>query len=601
MAQPLRVLIVEDSEDDAQLLLRYLTRGGYEVSWERVDAPSAMRAALDKQHWDVIFADYTMPHFSAVAALSVLKEEPRDIPFIIVSGSIGEDLAVTAMKSGADDYIMKNNPTRLIPALQRELREAEGRRARRQAEEITQRLAGILEATPDFVGTADKDYQVIYVNRAGRLMTGWSETEDLTHATITDFHPLWAARLILHDAIPHAIRTGSWVGETMLLTKDGREIPISQVIIAHKDMNGSVEWLSTIARDITDQKRSEQEIRIAQNKYQSIFENAVEGITQLKKDGTIITANPAMSRITGYDSPQELIDAVALGRDLFVSPEDRETFMRILATEDLVQGFECEHYRKDQSKVWVSISGRAVRREDGSFINFEMSVEDVTDKKQLEAQLLQSQKMEAVGRLAGGVAHDFNNLLTAIIGYSQMMLSRSDLSDQLRHETQEILQAGQRAAALTGQLLAFSRRQTIVRKQVDLAQTVSDLARMIKRIIGEDVEVRVRTDAPLPPILADAGQVEQIIMNLAVNARDAMPGGGRLTIETSFVKLDEAYCRDHPWAQPGRYGVVTVSDNGTGMDEETQRRIFEPFFTTKEPGRGTGLGLSSCLWHSPAT
>jgi signal transduction histidine kinase len=218
---------------------------------------------------------------------------------------------------------------------------------------------------------------------------------------------------------------------------------------------------------------------------------------------------------------------------------------------------------------------------------------EIAERKHLEEQLVQSQKMEAVGRLAGGIAHDFNNLLTAIIGYSQLVMSRLDQSDPMRRQIEEIEKAGKRASTLTSQLLAFSRKQVLQPRVLNLNELIADIGKMLQRLIGEDVELRTNLDRGIGSVKADPGQVEQIIMNLAVNARDAMPKGGKLTIETQNVYLDEAYATEHAEVQSGPHVMMAISDTGTGMDRETQARIFEPFFTTKEKGRGTGLGLST--------
>jgi nitrogen-specific signal transduction histidine kinase len=219
-------------------------------------------------------------------------------------------------------------------------------------------------------------------------------------------------------------------------------------------------------------------------------------------------------------------------------------------------------------------------------------VTDMTERYVLEDQLRQSQKMESIGTLAGGVAHDFNNLLTAILGYTQMTMSEISPDGKLYAHLAEVEKAGKRATSLTRQLLAFSRRQRLERKTINLNDVINDVTKMLKRIIGEDVNVSIRESISLPPVLADPAQIEQVIMNLAVNARDAMPDGGQLVIETNSVSIDESYQREHPYATPGSYVQLVISDSGTGMDQATKQRIFEPFFTTKDVGRGTGLGLS---------
>ncbi|HWP35097.1 MAG TPA: GAF domain-containing protein [Thermodesulfobacteriota bacterium] len=337
---------------------------------------------------------------------------------------------------------------------------------RAAAEEARGRLAAVLEATPDLVAIADAAGRQIYMNRAGRLLLGYGEADDLSGTTMLDRRPEWARQLLETEGIPAARREGSWSGETAFLTRDGREVPVLQVVLAHRNAAGEIEFFSTVARDISE-------------------------------------------------------------------------------------------------------------------------------RKALEAQLRQSQKMEAVGQLAGGVAHDFNNLLTAIAGYADLLLAHLPPGDPLRRDAEEIRRAVHRAADLTGQLLAISRRQVLVPRLLDLNEVVSGMAAMLRRLIGEAIELVLHLDPSLGPVKADPTHLTQVLLNLAVNARDAMPGGGTLAIETGNVLLDEAAARRRVGLRPGRYVRLTVRDTGCGMDAATQARIFEPFFTTKPPGRGTGLGLST--------
>jgi PAS domain S-box-containing protein len=320
-------------------------------------------------------------------------------------------------------------------------------------------------------------------------------------------------------------------------------------------------------------------------------EQAAESIVITDSSGTIQYVNPAFERTTGYSRSEAIgknprILKSAIQDDSFY----REMWNTISGGEVWTGRFI--NKRKDETLFEEEATISPVRDGTGRIVSFVGVKRDVTKEVALEKQLLHSQKMEAVGRLAGGVAHDFNNLLTAIIGYGQLVERRLDADNPLRSEVKEIMDAGHRAAALTSQLLAFSRRQTLVPRNINLNEIIDNLMRMLRRIIGEDVELSFQASPNLSPVFADPGQIEQVIMNLAVNARDAMAHGGRLIIETSNALLDDAYCRKHLWARPGRYVQISVSDTGMGMDAETQRRIFEPFFTTKDIGRGTGLGLA---------
>ena len=343
MSVPLRVLMIEDSEDDTALLVRELRRGGYDVTHERVDTPAAMGSALNKEKWDLVISDHSMPHFSGAAALTLLRQTESEVPFIFVSGTMGEEAAVAALKDGAQDYVMKTNLKRLVPAVQRELRELE------------------------------------------------------------------------------------------------------------------------------------------------------------------------------------------------------------------------------------------VRRE----------------RKRLERQVQQLQKFEAIGRLAGGIAHDFNNAIGAIMGWADLALQEAQPGTRLQERLQKICAQAQRTAGLTSQLLAFARQQVLQPRKIDLNGLIEEGTSLLRKVIGADVEVRLVPAPNLRVTVADPVQIDQVLMNLCLNARDAMPKGGRLIIETQNADFEEEYCRLHTYVRPGSYVLLSVSDTGIGMEPATIEWIFEPFFTTKEVGKGTGLGLST--------
>jgi two-component system cell cycle sensor histidine kinase/response regulator CckA len=277
---------------------------------------------------------------------------------------------------------------------------------------------------------------------------------------------------------------------------------------------------------------------------------------------------------------------------VYVDPEARLEFMRIIQRDGGVRDFEIQVYRKDGTTMWLSLSARVVV-EHGVVVSHEGMCEDVSERKLLQRQLLQAQKMEAVGSLAGGIAHDFNNVLGVILGQGELLLQKPAPSDASRRRVEQICQAGKRGAALTQQLLAFSRQQILRPTSLDLNRVVEDFSGMIVNLIGEDVTVVRILDPGLGLVSADTGQIEQVLMNLVVNARDAMPRGGTITIRTSNLEMDEAFVRQHAGTKPGLYVALTVSDTGDGMDEVTAMRIFDPFYTTKAVGKGTGLGLST--------
>src|SRR5450755_770494 len=336
--------------------------------------------------------------------------------------------------------------------------------------------------------------------------------------------------------------------------------------------------------------RSAQEgLRRSEINFRSLVTHAPYGVCRCNSDGILLDVNPALVSMLGYSSGAALV-----GRNLANLYSDSQQWFSLadyLRLLENFQGLPADWLRTDRTVVSVRLSGRAFRDERNT-IFFELFAEDITERRALEQQLRQAQKMEAVGRLAGGIAHDFNNLLMVISGYSEFLLERLGDEPRLRGPAQEIASAAERASSLTRQLLAFSRKQMLAPRIVDLNTVATENLKMLTRMIGEDIDLVLLPDPGLWPVRADAGQIEQVIMNLAVNARDAMPSGGKLTIETSNMTLDEEYARFHAPLRPGDYVMVAISDTGAGMDSETQSHIFEPFFTTKGT-KGTGLGLST--------
>src|SRR5580765_6399839 len=336
-------------------------------------------------------------------------------------------------------------------------------------------------------------------------------------------------------------------------------------------------------------RAAQEGLRRSEMNFRSLVTNAPYGICRCDSLGHIVDVNPAMVASLGYSSADELV-----GRDLNTLYADGQQWFVLadyLANRREFKGLDGEWTRKDGSTTAVRLSGRAISDEKKN-ISFEIFTEDVTERRALEQQLRQSQKMEAIGRLAGGIAHDFNNLLMVISGYSEFLLERLGPDPSLRGPAQEIANAAVRATSLTRHLLAFSRKQMLAPKVLDLNEVVTENLKMLTRMIGEDTDLVMVPTPTIGAVRADPGQIDQVIMNLAVNARDAMPEGGKLTIETANVSLDENFARTHAPLEAGDYVMLAISDTGVGMDGETQSRIFEPFFTTKG-AKGTGLGLST--------
>ena len=357
-------------------------------------------------------------------------------------------------------------------------------------------------------------------------------------------------------------------------------------------------------QDVTERRAAEASLRESEEHYRNTFMNAPFGVFHSTPDGKLLSANVAYARMMGYDSPLEIMEAVnsrGIAEVLYDDPSRRALVVKELLEKGGWQVFHNRYRTREGKTISAIMTVRLYSRQGASGMELEGFVEDITareraeeERQKLQEQLLQAQKMEAVGRLAGGIAHDFNNILTAIYGYCEMGMERATREEQaLQPFFLQIRESASRAAKLTSQLLAFSRRRILQLRSVSLGQLVSGMMDMLKRLLGEDVDVHSHVAADLWDVRADSGQIEQVIMNLAVNSRDAMPGGGVLTIEAANIRLEDGSSRPHAEIQAGDYVVLAVSDTGHGMDSATLARLYEPFFTTKEPGKGTGLGLAT--------
>jgi PAS domain S-box-containing protein len=335
-----------------------------------------------------------------------------------------------------------------------------------------------------------------------------------------------------------------------------------------------------------------QAMRESEEKYRTLVENVPIGVYRNTPGphGDFLQANRAMVKIFGYDSIDEFMKIHV--SDLYQNPEERKLFVEEIMRNGSVKDRELLLRKKDGTPIWISVTANVVCDDKGNIEWIDGVLEDITLKRRLEEQLRQSQKMEAIGTLAGGIAHDFNNILTAIIGYAGLLKTGVGQDDLLREYVDDMMVSCERASLLTQSLLAFSRKQLMSPKSVDLTKVIKKVEGLLKRVIGEDIELRTILADRALAVMADAGQIEQVLMNLAANARSAMPDGGILSIETESLELDDEFTKVHGYGMPGPYARVYVTDTGHGMDEKTRERIFEPFFTTREVGKGTGLGLA---------
>ena len=465
MIEPLDILIIEDRNADFLMVVRHLKHHGLPVRCSRVDSFEGLKEAVVRENWDLVLSDYDVPQLDFHDSLALILAALPETPVIMVTGTVGEERAVELLRLGVWDFVLKDNLARLVPVIERSLKDVAELRAKRLAKETL------------------------------------SESND---------------------------------------------------------------------------------------RFRMIFEHSIDAILLTRVDGSILAANPEACRVFGMSEAQ----IRTVGREGLVDAEDA----RVLELQETLRcdgrcSGEITMMRGDGSRFPADTSSAEFTCRDG-LRKISMIIRDVTQQKKLEEFYRQSQKMEAVGQLAGGVAHDFNNILSIISGFSHMILDTVQETDPVRNHTEQILKASSRAAVLTQSLLAFSRKQPVTLAVIDLSELVTGFDAFFRKLIREDIELTVNCTAESLNILADRGQIEQVMMNLVTNARDAMPDSGRLSMETLSVTLDQEFIEAHGYGKVGAYALFMISDDGAGMDMDTQSRIFEPFFTTKEQGKGTGLGLS---------
>ena len=449
----------------------------------------------------------------------------------------------------------------------------------------------ITENAADMIAVVDMEGKRIFNSLSYEKVLGYSVEELKNSSAFEQIHP--DDRESVRLAAEEARRTG--VGQPLeyrVRHKDGSWRVLESTASVIRNAKGEPQHLVIVNRDVTERKRAAEALRRSEASFRSVVEDAPYGIYRAGLSGELVLVNPALQKILGYTSQTELLQ-VNLAAQIFRNPLDHQRINDLLLRQGNFNDVEVEWKRKDGAPITVRCSGWPIRDESGQLAFLELFAEDVTERRALERQLRMAQKMEAVGRLSGGIAHDFNNLLGVIIGYSQVMKRSLKPDHPLYEHAEEIEKAGQRAVSLTRQLLAFSRQQVLEPVILNLNVLVSDMEKMLPRLIGEDIALTLALEPTLAQVKADPGQIEQVLMNLAVNARDAMPDGGKLTIQTANVELDSAYTHRHPGSRVGSYVMLRVTDTGTGIDPEIQSQIFEPFFTTKERDKGTGLGLAT--------
>ena len=605
-SRPLRLLHLEDNPRDAELIRDRLEAGGLACEVTLVNGRQSFESALDQAVFDIILCDYKLPDYDGGAALAQARAKQPGVPVIIVSGTLGEEAAVDCLKNGATDYLLKQRIERLPAAVKRALDEAEEHRKRRQAEEKLQtshqQLLNIIEFLPDATFVIDRDKKVIAWNRAIEEMTGTRKEDILGQGDYAYAIPWYGERRpVLIDLIgddDSAFKTKyQYVKKQDRLLYAEVFIPslfggrgahlwvtASPLLDSHSNIVGAIESV----RDITERKKAEEShARLA-----TAVEQSAESVTITDTNGKILYVNPAFEKTSGYSRPE----AIGQNPRILKSGKQDAAFYRqmwdVLTRGEVWQGHFINQ-RKDGKLYEEEATISPIRDAEGKVVNYVAAKRDVTHEVQLEMQARQMQKMEAIGQLAGGVAHDFNNILEVIQIQSDLLKTSGNLSPAQFDFAKEIGAAVQRAAALTRQLLLFSRNEILQLHDLDLNQSLNNMSKMLQRILGENIQMQFKF-APQPLFIhADAGMMDQVLMNLAINSRDAMPEGGRLVIETATAEFDEAAVLQSPQVRIGSFICLSVSDTGCGIPAEVLPRIFEPFFTTKGVGKGTGLGLAT--------
>lgn len=491
-------------------------------------------------------------------------------------------------------------------------------RSRNKSERIAVKSLAELHASEDryrsivdnsFIGifTMDSTFKIIYVNDKICDISGYSR-EELTGTDLRNY----IAKENLDSAFEKFVSRQKGIlfdpwSDVIIIRKDGKrkyiQVRTQEIITAE----GAKISLGQII-DVTERREAEiqkdeaiKALLVSEQKYRDIFNNSIEGIFHTTLDGRLTSVNATLAKLSGYSSPEEMMKKLKdIGSQAYAFPGDREKMLDHLMKHNYLEGFETELYIRNKEKIWASCNLQLKRDKDGKPLYIEGTLVDITarkkieaEKKQLEEMFFHAQKIETIGRLAGGIAHDFNNLLTAILGNTEMIMETLKSDEKTYSRLAVVKKAAEGAANLTRQLLTFSRKQLIEPKIINLNDLINHIRKMIFTLIGEKITLKFNPYNDLQMINADAGQIEQIIMNIASNARDSMPEGGTLTIETSNVFLDKNYCQTHINVESGDYVMLAISDTGFGMSREIMDHLFEPFFTTKAIGKGTGLGLST--------
>lgn len=585
----LRILHLEDNPTDAELIREMLEQEGFDLEVVRTATEIEFQHALEREPFDLILSDFSLPSYNGMRALMAARQLRPEIPFVFFSGTIGEETAVESLKNGATDYVLKHRPQKLISAVQRALREAKDRRLREEAERTLQRrekwFRALTENALDVVSILDREGRFKYNSLSIERVLGYSPQELIGRDAFDLIHPddVSKARQTFQQTIEHPDQRMTL--EFRFQHKDGswRNLEaVGQSLLSDPEISGIV----VNSRDTSERRQAEQ-------RYRSIFNNAVEGICQTTPEGKFITANPALAEMLGYDSPEELMGQIQdLATQVYAQYNQRTELKRRIDQDGFVKGFECQARNKDGGEVWISINARAIRDAEGKLLYHDCSIQDITVRKQAEERYLRAQRMECIGVLAGGIAHDLNNILAPVLMASEILLQKLQ-SEEDRNILDIVKSSAERGSDMVKQILSFARGVEGESTLIELKHLIRDVAKFLKETFPPSIQIETEVARDLLPLKGNATQLHQVLMNLCVNARDAMPQGGILRLKTKNVVLEGKLIKTQPKPVTGSFVLLTVSDTGAGIPADLLDKIFEAFFTTKEVGKGTGLGLAT--------
>jgi two-component system, cell cycle sensor histidine kinase and response regulator CckA len=715
MSQPLRLLLLEDSDDDADLMLRELRKGDMRFEVRRVETEEAFREQLAAFNPDLILSDYALPTYDGLSALAAARETTPQTPFIFVSGTMGEETAVDALKQGAVDYVLKDGLIRLRPAVRRALQERAEHQQRLQAEAQIRYQASLLQNVSDAIISTDPDFVIRTWNKGAEAVYGWSAAEVIGRP----FRDIVPTRHQQHE-VAHLLQAlrqdGYWEGEVIQQHKSGKQLTIlSSSSLIHDD-DKNVTGVVVVNRDITSHRQAEQALKESQALYAAIIACSPLPIMSLDLDGVVLTWNEAAEEIFGWRTEE------VVGRFNPIVPPEKEAeftaFREQIKTGGSFTGIEVVRYNKAGERLDLALSTAPIRNAQDEIVAIMASFEDITERKRVEAerarwlehqilaereqaaqrqrlqQILDTvpdgvvlldadhkvtlanpagqtlllrlaqagindvvgqmggkslpelltaanglsqplehddghfellarpialdsgnggwvllvrdvtaefeqeqymevqQRLATVGQLAAGIAHDFNNVMAVITLYTQLLQKTANLSDNEQRKLDTVYKQAQHASDMITQILDFSRRSVMERLPINLPPLFKELVKLLRTTLPETIQIDLDHQAADYVVMADPTRLQQAFMNIALNARDAMPDGGRLRLSLSQLTLAANQPRPLPDMEPGNWLQITIVDEGTGIAQEHLSRIFDPFFTTKEPGKGTGLGLA---------